>query len=112
MGSIFDKLKEAKNGRLAPTEVPADIVKAYPTLSAMLSGEADPAEDGTPRSYNLSIWPDEGSLRFSLGSKLAKRTFFGTAGKAKAVLDAIERALVAGEVTQKREKEVFGGATH
>jgi len=110
--SVLDKIREKANGVSAGPTVAEKQREKYPLLAGLLEGTSTPSTKGAPQPWTLSLFADEGQVRFSVGSRSAGMTFFGSAGVGVDVLGSIEKALVAGEVVAKREKEVFGGAKY
>lgn len=112
MPSILDKLKENGNGNGYHPTVSDKQREKFPTLAGLLEGTSTPDAQGKAISWSVTLWADDGAIRFAIGSRALAKTFYGSAGADVKIGEAIEKALEEGAVTAKREKEVFGGAKY
>lgn len=102
MADFFAKRQEAASGDAGYRLVPSAILEAYPFLGQTLKGEVDAQGKQTRPPFSVTIWAEDGTLRFALTSKGTTEGYFGTIGEGPDVAGGLEGALRDGRVDRKR----------
>jgi len=108
MGRISQGFKRVGTGVSNSDELLGRMRKRYPNLSELLGGEMDKTGKWVISPGKLSVWIEEGRIKYCLKPGEGTALAFGSCTTDEDTLDAVEASIERGDLEWRKAKPGYG----
>ncbi len=105
MSKFHDRFKAPVDDPAAFSAAVEHLIKDYPEVCAVLTGEVDSGGNWTVKPFSVRLFINGGVLKFQISRSKERLSGWGEIRDGRDVLKSIEEALSSGKVGWKAESE-------